>query len=63
MYKELMYLKKEMKKYHRDRSELVKYYINKRLKDSLNSYYKDLEYSIKYLDNRQPENILKKMED
>jgi hypothetical protein len=63
MYKELLYLKSEMKKYHRDKSVLVKYYINKRLNDSLNSYYKDLEYSIKYLDNRQPENILKKMED
>lgn len=63
MYKELIYLKSEMKKYHRDRTELVKYYINKRLNDSLASYYKDLEYSIKYLDNRQPENVFKKMED
>lgn len=63
MRKELIYLKSEMKKYHRDKTELVKYYINKRLNDSLTSYYKDLEYSIKYLDNRQPENIFKKMED
>lgn len=52
-----------MKKYHRDRSKLDKYYIYKRLNESLESYYDDLEYSLKYLRNRQPENILKKMED
>ena len=63
MYKELMTLKNDMKKYHRDRSKLDKYYIHKRLNESLESYYDDLEYSLKYLRNRQPENILKKMED
>ena len=58
-----MTLKNDMKKYHRDRGKLDKYYIYKRLNESLESYYDDLEYSLKYLRNRQPENILKKMED
>lgn len=60
MYKQLINLQNEMKKYHRDKSKLDEYYIHKRLNESLNSYYKDLEYSLKYLNNRQPENVLKK---
>jgi hypothetical protein len=52
-----------MKKYHRNKEDLEKYYIYKRLNESLKSYYSDLEYSLKYLDNRQPENILRKMGD
>lgn len=63
MYKELLKLKQEIKKYNRNKEDLEKYYIYKRLNESLKSYYDDLEYSIKYLDNRQPENILKKMGD
>lgn len=63
MYKELLKLKSEMKNYHRSKNDLTKYYIYKRLNESLESYYNDLEYSLKYLNNRQPENILKKMGD
>lgn len=63
MYKELLTLKYDMKKYHRNKEDLEKYYIYKRLNESLKSYYSDLEYSLKYLDNRQPENILRKMGD
>lgn len=61
MYDKLIYLKEELKNYHRDRTELEKYYINKRLNDSLLAYYKDLEYSMKYLENRKEENIFKKL--
>ena len=60
MCNRLLEIKKELRKYHRDRQFLEKYYINKRLHDSLISYYSDLEDSIKYLNNRQSENIFKK---
>lgn len=63
MYNKLISLKKELENYHRDKSELEKYYINKRLNDSLSSYYKDLEYSMKYLENRKSENVFKKLGD
>ena len=61
MYNKLLLIKKDMSSHHRSKEYLERYYINKRLKDSLNSYYKDLEDSIKYLHNRKPENILKKL--
>lgn len=61
MYDKLIHLREELKNYHRDRTELEKYYINKRLNDSLLAYYKDLEYSMKYLGNRKEENIFKKL--
>lgn len=57
----LIELKRELSKYHRDKRALEKYYIRKRLNESLTSYYKDLEYSMKYLENRKEENIFKKM--
>lgn len=63
MYNRLLLLKKELSNYHRGRTYLEKYYISKRLNESLNSYYKELEDSLRYLDNRQPENILKGMVD
>lgn len=63
MYKELINLKREMSNYHRDKVKLDKYYIYKRLNESLDTYYNDLEYSLKYLNNRQPENVLRKMGD
>lgn len=59
--KTLIELKKELNKYHRDKSSLERYYIRKRLNESLTSYYKDLEYSVKYLENRKEENIFKKI--
>lgn len=61
MYNKLLNLKKELSYYHRNKEDLEKYYISKRLNDSLVSYYKDLEYSMKYLENRKEENIFKKM--
>lgn len=63
MYNKLMSIKSDLSKHHRNRSQLEKYYINKRLNECLNSYYKDLEYSLRYLDNRQPENVFKKLGD
>ena len=61
MYSKLLNLKNDMKKYHRNKKELDIYYINKRLNESLNSYYSELECSLKYLNNRHPENIIKKL--
>lgn len=63
MYNKLLLIKKELFYHHRSKAYLEKYYINKRLSESLNSYYKDLESSIKYLDNRKSENIFKQLGD
>lgn len=62
MTSKLLYIKKELNQHHRDKKQLEKYYIQKRLNDTLNAYYYDLEYSIKYLSNRKSENVFKQME-
>lgn len=61
MYNKLDNIKKELGKRHRDKKYLEKYYIQERLNRSLDSYYKELEKSIEYLENRVPENVVKKM--
>jgi hypothetical protein len=61
LYNKLVQIKYELSKYHRDRQYLERYYVNKRLTESLNSYYKDLEDSLRYLDNRKEENVFKQL--
>lgn len=63
MYNKLLSIKKDMSLHHRDKEYLERYYIDRRLKQSLNSYYKDLEDSLRYLYNRKPENVFKKLGD
>ena len=46
--------------YHRDRNDLLKSAINKRLNDSLDAYYRELEASAEYLSYRKAENVVKK---
>lgn len=62
MLSKLLYIKKELNNHHRDKASLEKYYIQKRLNETLDTYYNDLEYSIKYLNNRKSENVFKQME-
>lgn len=54
-------IKEDLKGHRRNKRDLEKYYINKRLNESLSSYSKQLEYSIAYLNNRKAENVIKEM--
>jgi hypothetical protein len=44
----------------RDKLALTKYYIAKRLNKSLMTYKKELEKKVAYLNDRKPENVLKR---
>lgn len=43
-----------------DKLTLTKYYIAKRLNKSLMTYKKELEKKVAYLNDRKPENVLKR---
>ncbi len=43
-----------------DKLALTKYYIAKRLNKSLMTYKKELEKKVAYLNDRKPENVLKR---
>lgn len=58
---ELLNIENKLAVKHRDRKELSKYYVAKRLNKTIISYKHELESNIKYLMNRKPENILKRM--
>lgn len=54
----------ELSKRHRNPTQLMVYFINKRLNDSLKSYYKELSESAKYLSDRKDDvNIIKRLND
>lgn len=57
----LLTIKKELSSRHRNKKELEYYYVNKRLEKSLSTYYEELSNSFDYLDNRQCDNVLKKL--
>lgn len=59
----LINIKNELRKYHRDRKQLERYYVNERLSKSLESYYDELRYSVSYLNNRKPDSVFRRMED
>lgn len=62
MFKEnLLLIKNDLKLYKRDKNTLIKFYINKRLNDSLVSYYKTLESSVYALSVSNPEKIIKEI--
>ena len=46
---------------HRDKRTLMRFYVNKRLTESLNTYYEEMEASAEYLENRKAENVVRKM--
>lgn len=59
--KNLLEIKNSIKYHKRDKEYLIKYFINKRLNDSLNSYYKALESSVYALSVKDPERVVKEM--
>ena len=50
---DLQKLLEELSHYKRDRNDLLTYYINKRLNESLEVYYKELDESVHYLQARE----------
>jgi len=59
--KNLQIIKNDIKYYKRDRDELIKYYITKRLNESLNSYYYSINRSSYALSVSDPEKVIGKM--
>ena len=58
---ELLLIRNDLNKYHRDKSKLLEYYINTRLNKTIDAYYSDIMDSYNYLNNRDEFNMIKRM--
>ena len=61
LYNELMNIKHELSKHHRDKNALLMMHRQARVNKSLKSYYNDLSKSASYLENRNPTNVVNKL--
>lgn len=61
LYNELINIKHDLSKRHRDKNSLLLMYVQSRLNESLKSYYSDLSKSASYLANRNPTNVINRM--
>lgn len=58
---ELLSIKSDLNKHHRDKSKLLEYYINTRLNKTIDAYYSDIMDNYNYLNNRNEFNMIKRM--
>ena len=58
---ELLLIRNDLNKHHRDKSKLLEYYINTRLNKSIDAYYSDIMDNYNYLNNRNEFNMIKRM--
>lgn len=58
---ELLSIRNDLNKHHRDKSKLLEYYINTRLNKTIDAYYSDIMDSYNYLNNRNEFNMIKRM--
>ena len=58
---ELLLIRNDLNKHHRDKSKLLAYYINTRLNKTIDAYYSDIMDSYNYLNNRDEFNMIKRM--
>ncbi len=58
---ELLSIRSDLNKYHRDKSKLLEYYINTRLNKTIDAYYSDIMDSYNYLNNRDEFNMIKRI--
>ena len=58
---ELLLIRNDLNKHHRDKSKLLEYYINTRLNKTIDAYYSDIMDSYNYLNNRDEFNMIKRM--
>lgn len=57
----LQNIKQDLKNHHRPKGQLITFYVQTRLNQSLKAYYSDLSNSAHYLHARKPDNILRKL--
>lgn len=58
---ELLLIRNDLNKHHRDKSKLLEYYINTRLNKTIDAYYSDIMDNYNYLNNRNEFNMIKRM--
>ena len=58
---ELLLIRNDLNKHHRDKSKSLEYYINTRLNKTIDAYYSDIMDSYNYLNNRDEFNMIKRM--
>ena len=58
---ELLLIRNDLNKHHRDKSKLLEYYINTRFNKTIDAYYSDIMDSYNYLNNRDEFNMIKRM--
>ena len=58
---ELLLIRNDLNKHHRDKSKLLEYYINTRLNKTIDAYYSDIMDNYNYLNNRDEFNMIKRM--
>lgn len=51
----------DLNAHKRPKTQLLEYYINERLKKSLQTYYKELGESFRYLEDKDAENLSRKL--
>ena len=61
LYNELINIKHDLSKRHRDKNSLLLMYVQSSLNESLKSYYSDLSKRASYLENRNPTNVINRM--
>ena len=57
--KNLLTIKNDLQGHNRDRQDLLKFFITKRLNISLSTYFKNLESSVYAISVADPETVLK----
>lgn len=54
----LLKMLEDMEKHRRNKDNLLEFYIQKRLNNSIQNYYKDLLKSYKFLSHKDPKKLL-----
>ena len=59
--KNLIDIKNDLQLHKREKDYLIKFFVNKRLNESLYNYIKDLNRSVRVLSNCSPDAVLKEL--
>ena len=62
MFKSNLYnIQADLKEHHRPRNQLLEYFIQQRLAQSLHTYYKEISTSTQYLSSKNPVRVIKEL--
>lgn len=62
MLKAYLYnIQRDLQQHHRSKSQLLEYYIQKRLSQSLHTYYNELSNSVQTLSSKNPVKVIKEL--